>query len=282
MSCNRTLLPMIACSIMAYGHCSISLAETGWGDLQMRFTLEGEPPPVKKLDLSSNPECSKLDLVDETLVVNAKGGIKNVFVWLVSEPKAVHPDIQAAAKKDVTIHVQGCRLEPRSTVIAAGQTVHFKNHDSFGHNTYWMPWAKDNPHNSRVLPAESSLSQKFPFPESQPMDIRCLIHPWMKGYLHVRPNLYASVSNRDGLVTIAKLPAGKHTFCAWSERYLQGAKLNGQDAGWKKGRFEADIKDGETTRLDVTVAPEVILGKRKLEDLKRTVSTEGNKGNEER
>lgn len=238
----------------------------GWGDLQVRFSLDGVPPPPTPIDTSLRPECSKLELVDETLVVGSKRGIKNVFVWLLTDVNAVHPDVEALAKRDVTIHVQNCRIEPRSTVIAVGQTVHFKNHDSFGHNTCWMPWASDNPHNSRVLPAESSLSQKFPAPEGRPMDVVCYIHPWMKGYLHVRPNLYAAVSNRDGLATIPKLPAGKHTFCAWSERYLQGAKINGKDAGWKKGRFEAEIKEGETTRLDVTVTPDIMLGRPKVSE----------------
>jgi plastocyanin len=258
--CHHVVIAL--CLLSAPGQSTgAAPAETGWGDLQVRFTLEGEPPAMKKLDLSSKPECSKLDLVDETLVVNAKGGIKNVFVWLVSEAKAVHPDLQAAVKKDVTIHVQDCRFEPRSTVVAVGQTVHFKNRDPFGHNTYWVPFEPDNSGNGNVLPAESSLSWTFSVPEGRPMPMVCAIHPWMKGYLHVVPNLYASVSNRDGLVTIAKLPAGKHTFCAWSERYLQGARIDGKDAGWKKGRFEAEIKVGEATRLDVTVAPEVILGK---------------------
>jgi hypothetical protein len=258
----------------------LALAETGWGDLQMRFTLEGAPPPVKKLDLNSRPECSKLDLVDETLVVNAKGGIKNVFVWLVSEPKAVHRDVEAAAKRDIIIHIQGCRYEPRATVVAVNQVLHIKNQDPFGHNTRFTLMA--NEELSRAIPTSSVESKSFSNSEISPGTIDCYIHPWMSGHILIRPNLYASISNRDGLVTIAKLPAGKHTFCAWSERYLQGAKLNGQDAGWKKGRFEVEIKDGETTRLDVTVAPEVILGKRKLQDLKRTVPTEGNKGNEER
>jgi hypothetical protein len=273
------LLPAIVCCIVAFSHNSVCFAETGWGELQVRFTLDGEPPPVKKLDLSSKPECSKLDLLDETLVVNAKGGIKNVFVWLVSEPKAVHPDTEAAMKRDVSIHIQGCRFEPRSSIVAVGQVLHIKNRDPFGH--FARIFTLKNDELSPAIPTGLVQSKTFQHAESTPSGIGCNIHPWMSGHLLIRPNLYAAVSNRDGLVTIAKLPAGKHTFCAWSERYLQGAKINGQDAGWKKGRFEADIKDGETTRIDVTVAPEVILGKRKPQDLP-TMPTEGNEGNEEK
>lgn len=277
---RRYCRAIVACLLLfAFGEGrGLSQAETGWGDLQVRFTLEGEPPPVTKLDLSSRPECSKLDLVDETLVVNAKGGIKNVFVWLVSEPKIVHPEVEAAAKRDVTIHVVNCRFEPRTTVLKAGQVLHLKSGDAFGHSPVYTTF-ENNP-NSLVLPAMSNICLDAHQPEAPPIWLTCGIHPWMKAFILIRPNLYASVSNRDGLATIAKLPAGKHTFCAWSERYLQGAKIDGQDAGWKKGRFEAEIKDGETTRLDVTVAPEVILGKRKPQDLP-TMPTEGNEGNEE-
>jgi plastocyanin len=253
---------IVAWSVVAVADDEALKGERGWGDLQMSFKLEGKPPPTKKLDTSKEPECSQLDIVDETLVVGPEGGIQNVMVWLVSKPKKIHPEVQRAAKEDITIHLQGCRFEPHSTVVAIGQKVHLKNGDTFGHNAKALLF--DNDFICPVIPASGNISLTFDNPESRPGELACNIHPWMQGDFLVRPNLYAAVSDRGGVLSIANLPVGKHQFIAWRRRSLEGAKIDGKDAGWKKGRFEAEIRDGETTRLDVTVAPEVILGKRKL------------------
>jgi hypothetical protein len=53
--------------------------------------------------------------------------------------------------------------------------------------------------------------------ESLPAEIRCDIHPWMKGYWMIVDHPYAAVTAADGSFSIPKLPAGMHEFRVWHE-----------------------------------------------------------------
>jgi len=157
----------------------------------------------------------------------------------------------------VTIDNHHCGFEPHVVVVTPGQDLIIKNSDEFGHNSKVTPF--DNDPINPIIPAGGRYKHKFASAESAPTPIECNIHPWMKGYLVVRKDLYAGVSDENGVMTLENLPAGELEFSAWCERNLEGAKIDGKDAGWKKGKFKVKIQDGKTTEMKVTVAPEVIL-----------------------
>lgn len=249
-------LTLALVSALALGLASHANAQ--WGTLKITFTLDGKAPAPKKLDVAKEPGCVKHDLVDETLTVGSNGGIKNVVVSLLSTGSTkVHPDVKAAASKQVTIDNHNCRFEPRVLVVTVNQPLVIKNSDPFGHNSKVTPF--DNDPINPIIPAGGEYKHKFASTESSPTPIECNIHPWMKGYLVIRKDGYAGISDENGVVTIEKVPVGEHNFSAWCERNLEGVKIGGKDAGWKKGKFKAKIEDGKTTELKVAVAPEVIL-----------------------
>ena len=240
-------------------------ANAQWGNLKITFTLDGKAPDPKPLDVAKQPECVKNKLVDETLIVSSTGGIKDVVVSLTSTATTkVHPTVKAAAEKDVTIDNHKCRFEPRVLVVSVNQPLIIKNSDEFGHNSNISGLFGDgnNPVNP-IIPAGGSYKHKFEAPESGMVPIACNIHPWMKGYLVIRKDGYAGVSNADGVMLLENLPAGEQKFSAWCERNLDGVKIDGKDAGWTKGKFTAKIEDGKTTELKVAVPLEVILKSKK-------------------
>jgi hypothetical protein len=231
-------------------------AQAQWGTLKMTFRLEGKAPA--RMPLNVNGMCAANRLVDETLTVGPEGGIKNVVVSLIStDTTKVHPQVQAAAKRPVQIDNRKCRFEPRVLVVAVNQPLVLKNSDEFGHNTKVTPF--DNEAFNPIIPAGGQLEHRFFAAETTPTPIECNIHPWMKGYLIIRSDLYAGVSDENGVIVINNLPTGALNFRAWCERILEDLKVEGADASWKKGRFTARIEDGIATEINVTVSADKIL-----------------------
>ena len=101
-------------------------------------------------------------------------------------------------------------------------------------------------------------------PETLPTRVVCNIHPWMLGYVLIRDNPYMAKTDATGKFTIKNLPVGKWQFQVWHERagYLQNATIAGKDAGWKRGRFEIEIKAGENHLGEVKVPARVLLENR--------------------
>ena len=58
----------------------------------------------------------------------------------------------------------------------------------------------------------------FPKPE-RPFHVKCDVHPWMSGYIGVFTHPFFGVSNDQGVVEIANLPAGTYTIESWQEKY---------------------------------------------------------------
>ena len=74
-----------------------------WGNLKMRFLLDGTPPAAKKLDVTKDVEfCGKFDLKEETFAVGKGGELANVVVYLSpklgSKPK-IHPSYEEQLKR---------------------------------------------------------------------------------------------------------------------------------------------------------------------------------------
>jgi hypothetical protein len=96
----------------------VSAEEPQWGDLTLRFVLDGEPPkPAVIAAAAGAPGCGA-PVFDEKLVVNAKDkGIANLCVYLLRKPgdspPPIHPDFGKSAEAEVLITNKAC-VSPRS------------------------------------------------------------------------------------------------------------------------------------------------------------------------
>ena len=135
------------------------------------------------------------------------------------------PEYEKTAKADVVVDNKDCRFEPHVSILRVGQTLVIKNSDPVGHNTQ-ADALKNAPFND-LIPAGSEIKKNWTQAETLPVRIGCSIHTWMGGYVLVRPNPYAAVTDADGKFTIKDLPAGKELeFSLWQEKsgYLKNAK----------------------------------------------------------
>jgi hypothetical protein len=222
-----------------------------WGDLKGRFVYDGKPPAPKKVDLTRQRDRAYFEEVgieDESLVVAKDGGLANVLVYLTSPDVEVHPDYRKTADARVACTVKDGRFEPHVLAVRAGQTLVLSNAEVVADNVRFGAPNSGDFFNLILRPgdkAEQQLRQALRLPGV----LQSNIHPWMRGYLLVRPDPYVAVSSKDGTFAIRKLPVGKLEFQAWHER--SGSI---RTSAWKGGRFTVTVREGEndlgTVKLD--------------------------------
>jgi hypothetical protein len=179
----------------------------------VRFT--GKRPPRKLIDMSEDPACVEAHhgkAYDESLEVNRKGDLANVFVYVKSglEGKQFEPPATP-----VTIDQRGCWFRPRVLGIQVGQPLQVLNSDPVSHNIH--PQAQVNREwNHSQGPGDPPLARKFTKPEVM-IRVKCNIHPWMHAFIGVVENPYFAVSGEDGSFELKNLPPGDYTIEAWHE-----------------------------------------------------------------
>ena len=67
-----------------------------WGNLKMKFVVDGKAPTPVKLDITKDQAfCGVHGLVNERITVGKNGELANVVVYLQAAPKPIHPDYGA-------------------------------------------------------------------------------------------------------------------------------------------------------------------------------------------
>ena len=180
----------------------------------IRFT--GKKPPRKRIDMSEDPACVAAHggvAYDESLVVDAKGALANVFVYV---EKGLEGKTFEASDVPVVIDQRGCWFRPRVLGVQTGQVLRVINSDPVTHNIH--PMAEVNREwNHSQGPGDDPLIRKFIKPEVM-IPIKCNIHSWMHAFVGVLPHPYFSVSKEDGSFEIRNLPPGTYTITVWQER----------------------------------------------------------------
>src|SRR5262245_38444395 len=230
-----------------------SLAAAEWGHLTMRFVYDGQLPVAKPIPAAAGPAgagCGKGPFVEERVIVNPKDkGVANICVWLLrtsgESAPSIHESYAKTARDKVTMTNKNCRFEPRILVDRTTQTLVGTNGDPTGHNMKASFFS--NPEFNENIPAGSQILKSVAKPESAPSPVSCGMHPWMGGYLIVRDDPYAAVSDASGKLTIANLPVGQWTFVVWHESgYITKAKQGGKAQDWgRNGRMKFAIQPGE-------------------------------------
>jgi plastocyanin len=250
---TRVLPPcfvLFAAALVA-GGAPVAAAE--WGTLKGRFVLSGDVPAAPALTVDKDVEvCGKHKLVSEEVVVGDAKGVANVVVFVRDKKVKVKPELAAAAKdaKPVLDNLN-CRFEPHVLFVQAGQELVIKNSDPVGHNSN-IATVKNAPSNN-LIPAGGQVTAKFTSDEAIPAQVTCNIHPWMKGWIVVRDNPYATVSKADGTFELVDLPAEEVELQFWHEKagYIGEMTINGKAEKVSKGRKKMKVAAGETDLVEI-------------------------------
>jgi hypothetical protein len=230
-----------------------------WGTLTGRFVYDGKAPAPTKINVTKDVEvCGKHNLVDEDLVVGPDGGLANAVIMLRTKDVSVNPEYDSSANDTVVLDNKNCRFEPHVGMVRTSQMLELKNSDPIGHNSKVNPLL--NPGINPILASGGDpIKHKFSVEEGLPVQVGCNIHPWMSGWLVVRKDPYAAVSDKTGKFTIKDLPAGKELeFRLWQEKsgYLKNATFKGGKSD-TKGNFKYKIKPGENDLGDIKISPSI-------------------------
>ena len=195
----------------------------GKGSIHGSVKMTGKPPEARGVT-TPDPFCARQKIVEEEVLVNPAGGLKNVLVHVVKGAGVYDPP-----KNDAIVDQNGCMYRPRVQAVMAGQNVLIRNSDQTLHNVHTYRGASTM-FNQAQIPGMGPMSKTFA-ESGQVIKFRCDVHPWMTGYVAVVNNPFFAVTGDDGSFTIEHLPPGTYTLEAWHERL--GTKM------------VADLKVGE-------------------------------------
>lgn len=252
----QSTMRILAAVALAVG-LATTAAAAEWGNLKGQFIYDGKAPEPEKVDTSKEPLCSKHPVVDEQLIVGEDGGIKDVVIYVSTKKVKVNPDFEKSAKDAVVMDNKHCRFEPHIAIVRLSQALELHNSDPFSHNSNMAPLGDVavNP----LIAEGGKFDHHFTRVQKLPVPVSCNIHGWMKGYVVVRDNPYAAVSDEHGKFELKNLPAEELEFTVWQEKsgYLPAGK------GWsKKGVFMHKIKSGDNDLGVIKVSPSLFSKKK--------------------
>ena len=147
--------------------------------------------------------------MDESLVVNPNGSMKNIVVYLKDGPNLAGP-----APVDALLTQRNCQYEPHVLAIRTGQNLVVTSHDATLHNVHIQCDVNSSQNFSEALGATHTVT----FSQPELVRIKCDVHAWMTGYAYVFDHPCFAVTGEDGKFEIAHLPAGKYRLVAWQEK----------------------------------------------------------------
>ena len=182
-----------------------------------------KPTPKPITDIAGNAFCKSCykdgQIPTQDTVRFGKNGdddtLQNVLVYVSKglEGKTFDPP-----KDPVVLDQVGCVYVPHVVAVMAGQTLDVRNSDATLHNVMSTP-RKNTPFNFG-MPTQDAIEQKvFKEPEFK-MNVRCFMHPWMSGYVHVLPHPFFALTGPDGTFKLTGLPPGEYELTVLHETSL--------------------------------------------------------------
>jgi plastocyanin len=154
------------------------------------------------------------------VLINAAPAARAV-VYL--QPQGSRPS--EPAPREVTIIQEQLRFKPSFSVVQAGTTVRFENHDDEIHNIYSKSGANRFDTGAHL----PGTAKKVTLKEPGAVPLRCRTHQNMRGLIFVSPSPYYSVTDDRGQFEIQNVPPGSYRVEVWHPRLTaEESKRGGQ------------------------------------------------------
>lgn len=215
-----------------------------FGGFKGRVVYPGKAPALPPLvqagdtNVRDGAVLATEDIPNEQLLVDAKQGMANVFVYLAQRPEGTPP---VPTPQPVSFGFAYGRFVPHAMIAPAGYPVHFTNSAPIVANVHTFP-SVNKPFNSVVSPkALDGVRYVYDRPEPWPIEVKSDFHPWVKAYHLPLNHPYGAVTRSDGTFEIDNIPAGRHVFHFWHESKPD-----------KHIDLEFEIQPGRTVTIEFT------------------------------
>jgi hypothetical protein len=179
------------------------------GEISGQVLYQGTPPTPRPLATAADPACARAELVDESLVVGARGGLKDAVVSLPPGTRGTGKPLPRAI-----IDQKGCRYSPRVQLLYRGQQASIKNSDPTIHNVH--AFLDGETLTNQAQPAGAAdLRYGEDREPGEVVRLKCDVHPWMEAYLYVTDHRFAGVTDGAGRFKIERVPPGAYILSAW-------------------------------------------------------------------
>ncbi len=205
--------------------------------------FNGKAPKRKPIDMGGKPECAAHAAnkpLDETIIVNADGSLKNVFVYV---RKGVDEWIFPIPETPAVIEQKGCMFTPHVLGVRAGQKLMVRNGDSCAHNVRAAPSSGENaPFNFTQTRFGAEDVKTFNHRDVF-VKVNCDIHGWMGANIGVVENPFFAITGDDGKFELKGLPKGEYTIEARHEEFGRKTQsISAADKETKEIAFEFSKK----------------------------------------
>jgi len=224
---RKALTAVVAIALVAgvvfIAHRPEPAGAQGGGTIEAAVTFAGAPV-VEKLKVNKDTEKCGTETAIEKVVVGPNKGLAYAVVSVAGAKGA------PTAKK-ATLDQHGCKFVPHVLAMTTGE-LDIKNSDDILHNLHTYSTA--NASINKAQPKfKKVMTEKFDKPEI--IKVTCDVHSWMLGWVAVVPGP-AGVTDKDGVVKIENVPAGKQKVEVWHETLGKMEK-------------EVDVKAGAVTKV---------------------------------
>jgi hypothetical protein len=199
--------------------------------------FDGAPPARTPVEISKDREvCGAVAHYDESLIVDAGGGIANAVVSI----PAIAKGAALVPLKDVNFDQKNCAYTPHVLAFPIGSTVDIINSDGILHSV--RTESKRNPALDMAQPSFKRVIVVAPLKYPELIDVSCDAHNWMHGWWFVAGNPYYAVTDGKGNFTIKDVPPGTYTLEVWQEKLGTRTRT-------------VTVEPGKTVTVDFTLAP---------------------------
>lgn len=212
-------------------------APAGKSTIRGVVKFNGTAPAPADIAPSADPACEGMALKEQAVLVK-DGKLQNVLVRV----RGAVQGAPAAASTPVVVDQVKCTYTPRVMGAQAGQSIQVKNSDGTLHNVRAVAGTKPV-FNLAQPPSMPPVTKPVPA-DTEMLQLKCDVHPWMKAYIAVSPHPYFSTTGEDGAFSITGLPAGTYTLEAWHETFgTKTAEVTVKDAETAEAAFEFSATD---------------------------------------
>ena len=197
----------VVSSLSAYVPTDISRG----GTISGKISYNGKPPSPAKLSITTDRKYCGESRDDDSWLIAADGGVKNVVVFLSD----ITSGKKMTAPQKLVLNQVRCHYIPRISVVARDAELQVRSSDPVLHNIHTY---RDGTTlmNFAIPPSQGfSLNKKLDKPGG--IKLKCDVHNFMRGAIFVASNPYYAITSDDGSFEISEVPPGNYTINTWHE-----------------------------------------------------------------